>query len=169
MIWRSHRIVTGITVFACTQSLLATFAAVSGSTFPDNLELKLPMKHRGASHWFPCYAIPAFILAMCFYSEIPLILFSQDLLSLIAAPDLFIVSVIILRSFFFWFLIGALFHILEDTFTGYVPIMSPRDQRQWWHPFYTGSLKEDFFVLFYTLSLGGLLVLRYSLTQEFSF
>lgn len=168
MIWRSHRIVTGITVFACTQSLLATFAAIRGSTFPDNLELKLPMKHRGASHWFPCYLLPMLILAVC-YKDFPLTLFTNDLIAIVATPDPSIFIPAILRSLLFWFLAGSLFHILEDTLTGYVPILSPSDQRQWWHPFYTGSLKEDFFVLVYTLGLGGLLILRYSLTNKFSF
>lgn len=168
MIWRSHRIVTGITVFAYTQSLLATFVAVTGSTFPDNLELNLSMKHRSTSHWFPCYLIPATLLAL-FYKEFPLALSANDLLAIITTPDPSIFIPAVLRSLLFWFFIGCLFHILEDTLTGYVPITSPRDQRKWWHPFYTGSLKEDFFVLVYTLGLGAILVLRYSSANEFAF
>ena len=58
MIWQSHRIITGISVFLLSQNFPAALFAVSGSVFPDTLDLTLGLKHRKTSHWFVLYVIP---------------------------------------------------------------------------------------------------------------
>mgnify|MGYP007047920545 CR=1 FL=1 len=164
MIWRSHRIVTGLTIFACTQSLIAAIAATTGSTFPDQVDMKLPLKHRGFSHWFPVYLVPALLLLPLFPAEYHLIYSCQEsaLLLLFAEPAYALA--VFLRNLLFWFLIGALLHIMEDTFTGYIPVTSPKDRRSWYRPFYTGSPKENLYVLSYAILLIAVILTTWGLS-----
>lgn len=161
MIWRSHRIVTGITVFLCTQSLVAAIAATTGSTFPDRAEMNLPMKHRGFSHWFPVYLFPAILLSALF-PDYQLVYSLKDSMVLLLFADPIYAFPVFLRNLIVWFLIGALMHILEDTFTGYIPITSPKDKRSWYRPFYTGSPKENLCVILYTLSILTIMSLSHA-------
>lgn len=162
MIWRSHRLVTGITVFACTQSLIAAIAATTGSTFPDRVDMSLPMKHRGFSHWFPVYLFPAILLSGLFPAY-NLMYSCQETLVLLLFADPIYGLPVFLRNLIVWFLVGALMHIVEDTFTGYIPVTSPTDKRRWYKPFYTGSPKENLYVLTYTLCILIAIVIHWTI------
>lgn len=60
-------------------------------------------------------------------------------------------------NYTFWFLVGCLCHIAEDLLTGYVPILSPTDERKIHIFFYPGSPNEYIFDLLFTI---GCIVLK---------
>lgn len=150
MIWQSHRIVTGITVFLTTQSAFASFAALSGSIFPDQLDIGLGLKHRGFSHWWLVY-LPLLPLIYFFWLSQYLLFSFSDYLNLVLHYPLSFTLRILAGNWFFWFFVGALLHILEDAFTGYIPLRSPKDAFNIYRPFYTGSPQEIRFVFVYSL------------------
>lgn len=169
MIWSSHRILTGITVFALSQNALAAMAAVSGSVFPDSLDLSLGLPHRQISHWFPMYLIPLLISAF-FFTHGWYVHHTLDYLSIFQNFDLTTFFYFLVCNWMFWFLVGCLFHILEDVVTGYIPITSPSKSNFCPHRFfYTGSPKETFFVMFYSFCCFLLIGYRYFVFGVFLF
>ena len=160
MIWSSHRIITGVSVFALSQSLIGSFAAVSGSTFPDTLDMSFSLKHRGMSHWFVVYIVPL-ILDFYFVMDRYLILSFQDFFNLFHVFSFGEAVRYLIGNYLFWFFVGCLFHILEDSLTGYIPIRSPSDKVSVYHPFYTGSSKEMIFVYFWSILCLGIVFVKY--------
>lgn len=150
MIWQSHRIITGISVFLLSQNFPAALFAASGSVFPDTLDLTLGLKHRKTSHWFVLYVIP--LLAVGFFlSHGWFIPHSFDYLVFFRTFSLSDFVLAILLNWIFWFLVGCLLHIVEDLCTGYIPLRSPSDSFSMGRLFYTGSPKENFCVLSFCL------------------
>ena len=168
MIWASHRIVTGISVFTLSSSMIGALAAVSGSTFPDSLDMTFPLKHRGVSHWFAVYVVPL-ILDFYFIMDRYFFLHFSDYMNLFQVFPFELACKYLLGNLFFWFMIGCLCHIIEDSLTGYIPIRSPHDKVSLWHPFYTGSPTENVFVLVFSLFCLALVFFRYWLTGYFQF
>ena len=128
MIWKSHVIVTFVTVYAITHNPVASVCAMLGSTFPDRIEfLSWKKTHRTFSHWFVFY-LPV------------LFLYKQGI-----------------SMYLFWFFIGALLHIVEDALCGKIPVFSPRKRIQVIpRLFYTGSVNEFLFVIVYCIFMMGL-------------
>lgn len=150
MIWQSHRVITGVTIFLTTQSAFATFAALSGSIFPDKLDIGLSLKHRGVSHWWPIYLLPLPLVYFFWISQYLLLPF-PDYLNLVLHYPTSVTIRLLSGNWAFWFLIGSLLHILEDAFTGYIPLRTPKDWFNIYRPFYTGSPQETHFVIVYSL------------------
>lgn len=150
MIWRSHKIITGITVFMFTQSAFATCAALSGSIVPDKLDIGLNLKHRNTSHWWLIYLVPLLLTYFFWLSQYLLFPFA-DYLNLVFHYPLTFTLRVLTGNWFFWFLVGALLHILEDALTGYIPLLNPSHQFNIYRPFYTGSSQENYFVFAYSL------------------
>ena len=135
MTWRSHRILTGVTVLLITRNVWFTVAAVCGSTFPDRIEMicfgNWQKCHRKLSHWFVLYLL--FLGLIYFVSGLG---FSQSQVLL----------------FLKWFFVGCLSHILEDAVSGRVPFLLPGKKKQVLPCLcYTGSVKEDFVVGLYVV------------------
>ena len=128
MTWKSHNVVTFITIFALTHDFTASFAGMAGSVFPDKIEGPLWRHwHRKYSHWFVMY-LPWVLLL--WYKGLP-------------TQGLFYKGL-------FWFLIGALMHIVEDAICGTIPLWNPRKKKKVLpRLFYTGSVKEYFYVTCY--------------------
>lgn len=168
MIWSSHRIVTGASVFALSQNLIGSFAAVSGSTFPDALDMTFPLKHRGISHWFVIYLVPL-ILDYYFLMDRYLLLRFPDFIDLFSVFPLTFAIRYLIGNYLFWFFVGCLFHILEDSLTGYIPIRSPSDKVSIYHPFYTGSSKETAFVSVWGIFCLAIVFAKYWYFGTFSF
>lgn len=133
MKWVNHRLVTGTVTWAVTQDVFAVCAAVSGSVFPDRIEILGSQKyHRTISHWWAVY-FPV-VLWLWPYSGKP--------------ADGFVTNRFALYMTF-WFFMGAVAHILEDSICGRIPL---------WHPFrkvyvcrrlfYVGSPREYLFTGF---------------------
>lgn len=57
MKWWSHKVLTGLTVWAVTADVVATACAVTGSVAPDSLELLSGnrLAHRKWTHWAPLW------------------------------------------------------------------------------------------------------------------
>lgn len=167
MIWQSHRIITGISVFLLSQNFSAALFAVSGSVFPDTLDLTLGLKHRKTSHWFVLYVIP--LLAVGFFlSHGWFIPHSFDYLVFFRTFSLSDFILAILLNWIFWFLVGCLFHIVEDLCTGYIPLRSPSDSFSMGRLFYTGSPKENFCVLSFCL-IGFIITAYRFVSGSFAF
>ena len=143
MMWLSHRVVTASAVLVATHNLWFVVAATAGSTFPDKVEQWLPgdwrRHHRRASHWWPLYLVP--------FLACNGILFASRGESCFRTDRFF--DVFVLLS---WFIIGCLMHILEDSVCGKIPVWRPQ-KRVFLFPrlFYTGSVGENVFVLFFLL------------------
>lgn len=149
MIWKSHYFVTGITVFAITENPVATFFAIQGAVLPDALEFLVPFKlirHRGITHWWPIYLLPviAIYLAMLHLGLNPLIT-PNELIWILQNFTIHEITKIILITGIYWILIGALLHLVEDLFTGYLPFLTPYDRKKIKILFYPGSSKEYIF------------------------
>ena len=115
MKWVNHQIVTGVIVFAATDNLLLSAAAMAGAILPDKLEgnpRSAPSyglwrsRHRKLTHWPLIYA--GIILLL---NQLPS---SEALLWGILIPLLKYVCV------------GALLHIAEDAVCGRVPLLRPK-------------------------------------------
>lgn len=168
MIWRSHRIVTGSFIFALTGNFVAALSAVSGSVFPDSLEMTCPfIRHRTVGHWWLPYAV-LMVLIFSFILKFHLLPDSLSFLTLFRSYDFSSVGVYIFANCIFWFLAGCICHIAEDSLTGYVPLWRPRDKKIHFRKFYTGSPKEDTFVFFWVIMMFCVVFLRF-FTGHFSF
>lgn len=117
MKWINHRIVTGVAMYAVTDSLLLTGIGVLGSTFPDKIEgnpwqtrrfWRWNLAHRGWSH------APLIYLIM-----IGAMYFAVSQTVIVSMTDIF------LRDMAVAFFLGALLHIMEDAFCGKVPLVTP--------------------------------------------
>ncbi len=158
MKWKTHKVVTALAVWVLTYEPVATIFAAAGSVFPDALEFlvygsQVPRwKHRTFSHWILPYLIllPLFFFLTSysyfkgFYSLFHSITFS-DILSLLKT---FNQEGLFLKFVFyalFWFVVGAILHVLEDALTGKVPHpLSFNYRRKKWgvRLFQTGSFGE---------------------------
>lgn len=160
MIWKSHNLVTGVAVFGLTGNLIATVSAIQGSVLPDAIEFFFPKKwirHRGITHWFPVYLMPVMVLyiIMSRWGVSP-VLSINEIMELLQSGSLEFITKTVGMSYIFWVLVGALFHILEDTLTGYIPIFSPYDRTKFHIFFYPGAPKEYLFDFVFTVTVLGL-------------
>ena len=134
MKWINHQIVTGVVVYAATNSLLYAAYSMAGTILPDKLEgdprrasnyWSWRSRHRGWSHWPVPYL---FVIAM-------LLLVKKGNM---AAIDMWDVSLITI-----YIMIGALLHILEDALCGKVPLIS-LSEKIGLKLFKVGSFREYF-------------------------
>lgn len=137
MKWISHKAITGAIIWGLTTNPILTVASVIGSTFPDWIETppwaysdkyKYLSQHRRGSHWFIPYAAAAILAAILVvgtgtYYHIILhhITNINSIFHYLHSNTIkyFIINNTVLLGLFF--LIGCLFHILEDGITGKVP------------------------------------------------
>ena len=130
MKWINHRMVTGAMVYAVTENLVWTAAAIVGSVWPDKSE-GMPNKrgwqkrHRGISHWPLLYAA-----LMLFVWLMPFNLVLDENFNL--------------RLLLLFFFLGALMHIAEDALCGKVPVLTPK-RKHGLRFFYVGTAREYVF------------------------
>ena len=93
MTWRNHRFVTAAIAYVLDLPVEGIIVSVIASTFPDKLEFIFPvkLKHRGISHFWAMY-LGLFLMAHFNFLKL------NPSLSLLIE----------------WFMLGCLFHILED-------------------------------------------------------
>lgn len=117
MKWVNHQIVTGVAMYAITDDLLLTGAAVLGAVIPDKIEgnpwqkrrfWRWNMTHRGWSHCPTVYLAIIGIIYFC-----------------VAQGTLVSYTSLWLRDMGIAFFMGAIFHIIEDAFCGKVPLLTP--------------------------------------------
>lgn len=134
MKWINHKILTFSIIWSITDSITASIISAFGSVFPDAIEFFVyyifPLKrtHRTWSHWFIIYLIP--LILICFISNK------------------------IFAFFIKFFLIGALFHIAEDSITGKVPGVILK-KKIGFRFFKTGSFEEYLF----TFTFSSILII----------
>lgn len=144
MKWVSHQLLTGTAVLAVTENPLLALIAAQGAVYPDVIERILPVSHRTWTHWWPVYVVP---LIGCYY-----LLQTVGLSAVVSLDTLgYILQAypgetvhLYLKWSVFWFLIGALAHLIEDLATGYIPVWTPYDRFKYKHPrlWYQGSPVE---------------------------
>ena len=134
MKWINHQIVTGVVVYAATNSLLYAAYSMAGTVLPDKLEgdprraasyWSWRSRHRGWSHW----PVPYLFVIAC------LLLVEKGNL---AAIDMWNVSLITI-----YIMVGSLLHILEDALCGKVPLVS-LSEKIGLKLFKVGSFREYF-------------------------
>ena len=67
MLWKSHQVVTAVTVYAATRNVPATVITTAASVFPDWIEFYVPFTrwesiHRTYSHFWMFYFFPLVFL-----------------------------------------------------------------------------------------------------------
>lgn len=170
MVWKSHQAVTAVTVYAVTRNIPATIIATMASVFPDWIEFRIPFVnwesfHRTYCHFWAFYAIPLIALYL-FMGVVGIHLFgsgaefSRSIFSLkveLGGSQPFYMAkdfLPIVCNVGFWFLIGCLMHIVEDSICGRIPITSPTQRAHLVRFFYTGGIGEVAFVGIYCLFVG---------------
>ena len=123
MKWTSHKVLTGSFIFLCTGNFLSATVALVGSVFPDLVEgvpsnsTSYRKRHRQFSHWFVPYlvfVIFTFILGI-------------KLNSLFVDPEIVIAYLFndyklsYLSYIGFYFFLGSILHVVQDSFCGTVP------------------------------------------------
>lgn len=142
MTWKSHRAVTFVTVLVLTNSIFASICASIGSTFPDQVEgANWQIGHRTFSHWFIMY------LPFLYWTYSKDIFHMDFVFQNITGKEL-------LMMMGFWYLIGCIFHILEDAVCGRVPFLWPtKRMRILPRLFYVGTTGEYIFVFLYCVGM----------------
>ncbi|WP_196594547.1 metal-dependent hydrolase [Pectinatus sottacetonis] len=158
MTWKSHKVLTTAAVFALTNNILFALIAGLGSIFPDKIEYIIfsrdewQARHRTISHWFVIYAAIDFLLYMTLTVYGFFIKNMADLKNMAEITSLEKFVVIVLANFIFWYVIGCIFHILEDALCGKIPVLLPNKQIEFMHLFYVGSRKE--YLICYGVAIG---------------
>lgn len=162
MKWVSHKILTGVMVYAITGDILLTGAAVGGSVLPDVME-GIPNKldrrwrrhHRQLSHWPVPYA--TVFATITFLEHTRNISAFNDGYRLLEMLMFFPTEVraMIVVHLVSGLALGACLHILQDALCGTVPSLNPR-KRFGKELFEVGSLKEYGYVL--AISAGMLFI-----------
>jgi len=137
MKWISHKLLTGLMVYSLTNDAVGATISAFGALLPDkienqdynNFDLK---RHRKLSHWFIPYTFLALVLYLVIYFK------AKEI------PDLFEIMkyffkdfkltwnfistnyVILITTAFFYFLVGCIFHLLEDSISGRIPLLNPK-------------------------------------------
>ena len=170
MLWKSHQVVTAVTVYAATRNVPATVITTAASVFPDWIEFYVPFTrwesiHRTYSHFWMFYFFSlVFLYHVMNASGIPIFTSVGEYISALKifksevggdAPFYMVASFFpLFCNIGFWFLIGCLMHIAEDAICGRIPILRPTQRAHIVRIFYTGGISEGIFVGLYTLILG---------------
>jgi len=147
--WHNHKIVTASIVWIATNNLLAVVPATIGSIIPDFIEGKwnegINTSHRKISHWW----IPYFLIfVVCSFSVKGVDINYHNFLHF-AQINLKITLIFLCQ----YLALGALFHIIEDTLCGKVPLLNPYRKEFGFRIFRVGSIGEYIFVGLFLLSI----------------
>ena len=157
MLWKSHNLITFTGVLTATMNPLSALSAMAGATIPDAIELYFDgwIKHRTITHWWPMYLVPLAIIAAVLYMNQGFWYGVRDIQAAVNYLDSVGFIIELSLNILFWFFIGCLCHIVEDMTTGYIPILTPKDEHTWKILFYPGSPKEFFFDCFFVIACVG--------------
>lgn len=133
MRWINHKITTFSLVYLFTKNPVVSILAMFGSIIPDSLEgrsfesIQWKRNHRKITHWAIAYLIISLIFVFLSYMRYKTFIFSINpllaLYMLKQAPTELVYFSIIYIGFFFS--LGALLHIAEDSISGKVPLLNP--------------------------------------------
>lgn len=144
MKWVNHQIVTGVAMYALTDDLLLTGAAVLGAVIPDKIEgnpwqkrrfWRWNMTHRGCSH---CPTVYLAIIGAIYFC--------------VAQGTLVSYTSLWMRDMGIAFFMGAILHIVEDAFCGKVPLLTP-SMKVGVRVFKVGSIGEYLFSIACVLAI----------------
>lgn len=146
--WVNHKILTSSIVFAWTGDFLFTTVAAMGTIFPDAIEGKAKInseiwkkRHRKNSHCLSTYVFSLFLIISLIVGRL---IFCDD--------DVLYMKIYMIM---YWFIIGAILHILQDSLCGQVPLYGKVWFGHKW--FEIGSIKEYVF----TYSISGICIIIY--------
>jgi len=142
MKWFSHKIITGITVYCISGDPFGAAISALGSIVPDKIEGQdyknfNRQTHRKISHWFILYAVPMlgfFLYICCKKGKIP---YLPNLY-----PSFLSNQALLISTVFFYFLLGCIFHLIEDSITGKIPLLNPHKKEFGIRLIKVGSLLE---------------------------
>nr|DAL32964.1 MAG TPA_asm: putative metal-binding protein [Caudoviricetes sp.] len=140
--WLSHEVVTFGLSFIFTEDLFFSLCTLVGANLPDKFDGKPPdirsdyqgywnwrTHHRSLSHWFLPYLVIIFAITVYRFCG----QFSK--------------SELLVLDFAVYVMVGAILHIVEDSFCGKVPVFSLKSKRGF-NLFKVGELFEYIFCLF---------------------
>ncbi|MEM1667516.1 MAG: metal-dependent hydrolase [Thermofilaceae archaeon] len=147
MKWINHKAITFATVYYLTGNVFYSLISAIGAVFPDWIEgfdysnPNWKKRHRTYSHWWVLYISILLIVTLGFMLKFQL--------SLSSVKEVITSKVVILDNItylfygaFFWFIVGCFFHIIQDAFTGSIPVFSPNKKVRWFRISRTGTIWE---------------------------
>lgn len=174
MKWRNHRFVTGAIVFSMSGHLLPTAIAMYGAVFPDAIEgddytnlYMYQLNHRRTSHLLSIYVVLLACLQL-YYGKLIYFLNQSEITTMIhislerkdPRPAFLLAGYCAT-----WFLIGCVFHLIEDFFCGGIPIFES-DKRYGLQLFYVNTPRENVIALVLILVFIGF---RYFYIEPFCY
>lgn len=151
--WINHKVSTFAIVFALTHDPVVSAISAVGSIIPDALEgsdyqsQNWKRRHRKITHWLLGYALVAASLWFALHGSVHRSVLTMDVFTVFkvlnSATILFVMGFVL-----FWFSVGCILHVLEDSLSGPVPLMHPTRRVFSVGIFRTGSVFE------YILSFG---------------
>jgi inner membrane protein len=127
----NHKVLTFVSVYAFSDSILASVLASVGSLLPDALEgpmIKKRRFHRTITHWWALYLVPILFLWFKFEKVIKKYVLLTGFQGIgyffkVSAHDVRWTEAWIFGTFFV--LVGCLMHVVQDALTGRVPFLNP--------------------------------------------
>lgn len=142
MKWRNHKVQSFVIGFLLSKDFITSLVIAAGSIFPDLIEGKRVNSkkfHRTVTHWFPMYLVPLMFIW----------LWNSDLVKTVHAGIFYAKEGEgVLVNFLFWFLVGCLFHIIQDALTGSIPILHPTRRKKIVKISRTGGIFENVLTFF---------------------
>lgn len=160
MNWSNHRALTGVAVYTITNDMMCGVIAGMASVIPDAIEgswqgenyQAWQKRHRKESHWVIPY-LAAFSLCLLVGIVLPLPKGLEEVIAMLAA-DSFLLYMAVFIKIISLILLGAIFHIIEDSICGKVPFIHV-EQRIGIKLFYVNTWQEKAFTV---LMIGTLLL-----------
>ena len=157
MLGSSHAIMSFAIVYGVSGSPLAASITTVGAIFPDRIERviygrKWLAHHRQWSHWFVPYLALWWLCQTYMGSNGAnhIVTYLKGVPYVPIDPESIVAGVFFTLN---WFSIGALLHIVEDSFFGAIPVLIPwRRHRLFFQLFKTGSLPERILARIFLIS-----------------
>ncbi|MEM5855156.1 MAG: metal-dependent hydrolase [Candidatus Aenigmatarchaeota archaeon] len=147
MKWINHKAITFSVTYYLSGNIFYSLISALGAIFPDWIEgfdylnPNWKKRHRTYSHWWILYVAVLLATTFIFFSKFHIDL--RSIREIIVSKTVPLDNIVYLSySIFFWFIIGCLFHIVQDAFTGSIPILTPAKKVKWFRITRTGTIWE---------------------------
>lgn len=162
MKWVNHKVITFGIIFLLTHDFVKSFISMTGSIIPDAVEgynygsEQWKTRHRKLSHWLLGYVLLlGGLIGYSLFMQKGIFIWNikyNDLISNIVRGD--IENTVLFVSIFL--ILGSVLHILEDSISGKVPFVSPKQRTFGAKLIPTGSFYE--YMLAWTVFTVALLI-----------
>jgi len=147
MKWVNHKAITFSVAYYLSGNIFYSLISALGAVFPDWVEgfnysdPNWKKRHRTYSHWWVLYVAILLVTTFIFLSKFHVDF--RNIKEVVISKTIPLDNIAYLSySVFFWFVVGCLFHIVQDAFTGSIPVLSPTKKVNWFRIVRTGTIWE---------------------------